>query len=193
MQRKNTTQQHNSVDDSVLQRVTAPTLKNMSALTITHVQERIRICRISRGWSLADFEIKAGGSITAVAMGSYERGERTLSIPKLMKICEVFQISPLHLLAPTTNLELSPAPGRHIYDLRALHALDPTPQQQLLLPYIHDIIKERGDWLGAVISLRASDIENLSRLFAASLEIKGSYLGWLEEQEITLERKAGFD
>lgn len=121
-------------------------------------------------------------------MGSYERGERTLSIPKLMKICEVLHISPLHLLAPVNDRNSSHVATRHIYDLHALQDLKPGAEKEQLLTYLHHIIRERGDWLGAVISLRSSDVENLSRLFDASHEIEGSYLLWLEEQKITLNK-----
>jgi hypothetical protein len=58
-----------------------------------------------------------------------------------------------------------------------------------LLSYIHQIIRERGDWKGAVISLRTSDVENLGRIFAASQEIKSAnYLEWIEKQGITLQK-----
>jgi transcriptional regulator with XRE-family HTH domain len=160
----------------------------MGAISIGDVRDRIRSCRIARGWSLADFQTQACGEITSVAMGSYERGERTLSIPKLMKICEVLGISPLHLLAPIDDLKPSHVTTRHIYDLHALQTLKPGAERDQLLTYIHHIVRERGDWLGAVISLRTSDVENLTRLFAVSHEIDESYLGWLEQQKITLNK-----
>jgi hypothetical protein len=79
--------------------------------------------------------------------------------------------------------------GRHIYDLRALQELPPTAEKTYLVAYIHQIIRERGDWRGAVVSLRATDVENLELIFAASHEIDSrSYLEWLEKQRITLKK-----
>ena len=136
---------------------------------------------------MADFEIHAGGAITAVAMGSYERGGRTLSTPKLLTICQVFGISLLHLLESERSLVSGDISERHIYDLRRLQGLPPSSEKSHLLSYIHQIIKERGDWKGEVISLRRSDVENLTRIFAVSQDINSSsYLSWLKEQGISL-------
>ena len=161
----------------------------MNTHELNEIRRRIRAARLSLGWSLADFEIHSSGAITAVAMGSYERGTRTLSINKLLVICDIFQISPIHILAPAQELTAADSSGRHIYDLRALQGLPQSTEKTHLLAYIHQIIRERGDWKGAVISLRASDIENLGRIFSASQEIKShSYLEWIEKQEITLRK-----
>ena len=95
----------------------------------------------------------------------------------------------IHILAPAQELTAADSSGRHIYDLRALQGLPQSTEKTHLLAYIHQIIRERGDWKGAVISLRASDIENLGRIFSASQEIKShSYLEWIEKQEITLQK-----
>ena len=156
---------------------------------IEDIRIRIRATRLALGWSLADFEAHSGGTVTAVAMGSYERGTRTLSITKLLTICDIFQISLIHILAPAQELTSADSSSRHIYDLRALQALPPSAEKTHLLSYIHQIIRERGDWKGAVISLRASDVENLRHIFSASQEIEShSYLEWIEKQEITLQK-----
>jgi len=156
---------------------------------IEDIRIRIRATRLALGWSLADFEAHSGGTVTAVAMGSYERGTRTLSITKLLTICYIFQISLIHILAPAQELTSADSSSRHIYDLRALQALPPSAEKTHLLSYIHQIIRERGDWKGAVISLRASDVENLRHIFSASQEIEShSYLEWIEKQEITLQK-----
>lgn len=161
----------------------------MSTHELKEIRRRIRAVRLSLGWSLADFEIHSAGRVTAVAMGSYERGSRTLSISKLLVICDIFQISLIHILAPTHELTAAESSGRHIYDLRALQGLAESTEKMHLLSYIQQIIRKRGDWKGAVISLRASDVENLGHIFTASQEIKSaSYLEWLEKQGITLQK-----
>lgn len=153
------------------------------------IRRRIRATRLSRGWSLADFQERSGGAITAVAMGSYERGGRTLSTPKLLAICAIFEISLVHLLQSDHELVPGEIPGRHIYDLRRLQRLTEGRQKLQLLAYIHQIIKERGDWKGEVISLRKTDIDNLVRIFAASDSLESSdYLAWIAEQGILLKK-----
>ena len=161
----------------------------MSTHELQEIRRRIRAVRLSLGWSLADFETHAAGSITAVALGSYERGSRTLSITKLLVICDILRVSLIHILAPPNNLTTADPSGRHIYDLRALQDLPHSAEKEHLVAYIQHIIRERGDWRGAVLSLRKNDVENLRRIFSVSQDIKvHSYLEWLEKQEITLQK-----
>ena len=189
MLRKNTTRGRKSVDISSAERAILSTLLLMLIQGIEDIRVRIRATRLALGWSLADFEERAAGTITAVAMGSYERGTRTLSITKLLTICDIFQISLIHILAPAQELSSADSSSRHIYDLRALQGLPPTAEKSHLLAYIHQIIRERGDWKGAVVSLRATDIENLGLIFAASQEIENhNYQVWLEKQGISLQK-----
>jgi transcriptional regulator with XRE-family HTH domain len=189
MRRKNTTRVANSVDISGTERAILSTLHLMLAHEITDIRLRIRAARIALGWSLAEFERHSAGAITAVAMGSYERGTRTLSIAKLLTICDIFQISLIHILAPAQELTSSDSSSRHIYDLRALQALPPTAEKSHLLAYIHQIIRERGDWKGAVVSLRATDIQNLGLIFSSSQEIENhDYQAWLVKQGISLKK-----
>ena len=189
MRRKNTTSGRNSVDILKAERVRLSTVPFMSTHELKEIRRRIRAARQSLGWSLADFEIHSSGRVTAVALGSYERGSRTLSISKLLVICEILQISLIHILAAENELTVAHSSGRHIYDLRALQGLAESAEKLHLLSYIHQIIRERGDWKGAVISLRTSDVENLGHIFATSQEIKSAnYLEWIEKQGITLQK-----
>jgi hypothetical protein len=58
-----------------------------------------------------------------------------------------------------------------------------------LLSYIQHIIRERGDWKGAVVSLRATDIQNLELIFAASQDVEShNYQAWLAVQGISLNK-----
>ena len=172
------------------ERATLSTLHFMLIQEIEDIRVRIRATRLALGWSLADFEEHAAGTITAVAMGSYERGTRTLSITKLLTICDIFQISVIHILAPAQELTSADSSSRHIYDLRALQALPPSAEKSHLLAYIHQIIRERGDWKGAVVSLRATDVKNLELIFAASQEIDNhNYQAWLIQQGISLQKR----
>jgi transcriptional regulator with XRE-family HTH domain len=189
MRRKNTTRDLFSVDIPEPERVMLTTLHSMLTIDMNEIRSRIRAARLSRGWSLAEFATRSAGTITAVAMGSYERGGRTLSTPKLLTICRVLEISLVHLLASDQELTPGRITDRHIYDLRLLQALPHSSEKNHLLCYIREIIKERGDWKGEVISLRKGDIENLERIFAASEEIRSeNYLAWVEAQRISLKK-----
>ncbi len=159
----------------------------MASIDMDEIRRRIRSIRISRGWSLSEFAERSKGQVSAIAMGSYERGGRTLSTPKLLVICHTLGVSLIHLLEFDAQLIQGHISERHIYDLRKLQQLTPSSEKSQLISYIEEIIRVRGDWKGAVLSLRASDVENLTRIFRVSHEINCvDYLTWLAEQEVTL-------
>ena len=151
MRRKNTTSGRNSVDILEAERARLSTVAFMSTHELQEIRRRIRAARQFLGWSLADFEIHSSGRVTAVAMGSYERGSRTLTISKLLVICEIFEVSLIHILASENELTVAHSSGRHIYDLRALQGLAESAEKLHLLPYNHQIIRERGNWKGRLL------------------------------------------
>lgn len=177
------------MDISNAERAIFSTLHLMLNHEISEIRVRIRATRLSLGWSLAEFEIHSAGAITAVAMGSYERGTRALSIAKLLTICKIFDLPLIHILAPAKEIITGEYTRRHVYDLRALQGLPNSSEKAHLLSYIQHIIRERGDWKGAVVSLRATDIQNLELIFAASQDVEShNYQAWLAVQGISLNK-----
>ena len=150
------------------------------------VAQRIRKIRREKGWSLKECQIRSRGRLQAVTLGSYERGERSISLARLALIAEVFEVSIEYLLV-ARDLTSNEANKRHIYDLHALSRATATREKELLLSYIAEIIKVRGDWQGAVISLRASDLSNLQILFASQFKASDrSYIEWVESQNFLM-------
>ena len=129
---------------------------------------RIRAIRISKGLSLSDVERESNRSIRAVVLGSYERGDRTLSITKAVKIAEFYEVPLSYLLEP-------PTPAREsehalVIDLRRMRAILAQPDQatvrntplRIIITYISGIVALRNDWNGEVLSLRVSDLTALA-------------------------------
>lgn len=145
--------------------VLAPTLSFMSHSDSNEIRVRIRQLRRERGLTLLAFEKLSGGRIRAVVLGAYERGDRSMSLKKVIEIADVFGVELAHLMAPSSGRGESPElADRHIYDLRALQALEPSPEKEILTKYIRRIAHRRGDWAGEIISLRRDDIDALSRV-----------------------------
>jgi len=70
-----------------------------------------------------------------------------------------------HLIGPRTGRgDGAGLTTRHIYDLRALQALEPSAEKEILTKYILRVAHQRGDWAGEIISLRRDDIDALSRV-----------------------------
>jgi hypothetical protein len=95
----------------------------------------------------------------------------------------------MHIMAPPLEISSGNTQRRHIYDLRALQMLAQSPEKAHLLSYIHHIIRERGDWKGAVISLRATDVRSLTLIFATTSSTENhDYQSWVAMQGISLQK-----
>lgn len=56
---------------------------------------RVREARRARGWSLLDVEAASTGEFKASVLGAYERGERALSVARLLRLASLFEMSPV--------------------------------------------------------------------------------------------------
>jgi transcriptional regulator with XRE-family HTH domain len=161
-----------------------------STVGASTVGARIRAIRRERGWSLREFEQHSRGQIKAITLGSYERGDRSLSVETMSLIAEILSVHPAELLSRQCQ-PISTDTTRHIYDLLKLRSLQVTPERELLLRFINEVAIHRGDWRGAVISVRQSDVANLTLIFALLPESKGEkdyFRRWVDHQGIRLEK-----
>ena len=132
---------------------------------IEEIAARLRTLRLSRNLTLAEVEIKSHKRLRAVALGSYERGDRSLSVSKAIELSEFYEVPLSYLLtglSPTQSVE-----KEIVIDLRRIKALSiaeekTTPTQKILFSFLLGIIKERQDFNGEILSLRKSDIEFLT-------------------------------
>ena len=130
-------------------------------IQLAELQSRLRAVRISKGLTLSQVSAHSKGSISAIALGSYERGDRSLSTEKLLAIAQIYQIPVAELMSPT---EKGIKSGRVIIDVRKL-SISSGSSNDAALKIIKRIARMRQDWNGEVISLRSSDIA-LLKIFA---------------------------
>lgn len=157
---------------------------------VSTVGARIRALRHEKGWSLKEFEGRSHGQIKAITLGSYERGDRCLNVETMALIADVLSIHPAELLTNQCRPITTDAP-RHIYDLRALGWLKASTERELLVRFSNDLSRLRGDWRGAVISIRQSDVANLALLFSLLPNSNGDgtyFHRWVNEAGIRLEK-----
>jgi transcriptional regulator with XRE-family HTH domain len=125
------------------------------------LQSRLRAVRVSKGLTLAQVSSLSKGSISAIALGSYERGDRSLSTQKLFEISKIYEVPVVELLSsPKKGIDS----GRVIIDLRKL-SKNQDPSTEAPLKIIQRIAAMRHDWNGEVISLRSTDV-TLLNIFA---------------------------
>ena len=55
----------------------------------TGVGERLRAIRRQKGLSLHDVEARSRTEFKASVLGAYERGERAISVPRLMRLADL--------------------------------------------------------------------------------------------------------
>lgn len=141
------------------------------------IGRRMRAARRKRGWTIA--EMAEIGKIKAVVIGSYERGSRNMPISRLGEIARILGVDVLFLLGqPITEQGLA---ENLTLDLRAISRPSFTSSARLavVVNYCAGIVKKRSDWNGEVLSIRETDLMNLS--FALGIET-AELLHWLNAE-----------
>lgn len=156
---------------------TSPTPRRTTLPTMTtseSISARIRAIRIAKGLSLSDVEAKSLRKIKAVVLGSYERGDRSLSISKAILIANFYGVPLTFLLCePVSEDALH---SGVVIDLRTLRTLldsktthlPISSHLRLIITFIGGIVERRNDWNGEVLSLRAADISFMAMALGVS-------------------------
>lgn len=123
------------------------------------VGRRLRALRKARRMSLDDVERESSGRWSASAIGAYERGFRTLSLPRLHELAEFYDVSVSVLLGeqPTPT----EGPPKLVLDLEALNRV---PEAAPVQRFVRSIIVERGDYNGRVLTIRRDDLRAICAL-----------------------------
>lgn len=134
--------------------------------------ERLRAIRSQQGLTLQEVEERSAGEWKAVVVGSYERGDRAISVAKLARLGDFYGVPVSELLPepPTTELRVvdDEPPRRVALDLTALDRDQLEPTYQPLSRFAHTIQIQRGDYNGRVLTLRGDDLRALSILYGLS-------------------------
>ena len=128
-------------------------------LTIA-VGASLRAARLRAGFSLEQLARRSGGRFKPSSLGGYERGERTLSVPRFCDLAELLGMPADQMLAHALGI-LDPEHHREVLiDLRQLP--DSTGGRQVAR-YAHQIQTMRSDFLADVLTLRAGDLRVIAR------------------------------
>ena len=142
-----------------------------------HVGERLRAIRRQKGLSLHDVESRSSLEFKASVLGAYERGERAISVPRLLRLSEIYEVPPDQLLPRDADIEInlnevSDLEAGFTIDLGKLHALD-EPEAAVLSRYAATIQLQRQDFNGRLLTIRRDDL----RVLAAVLGRRPDELG----------------
>ena len=140
------------------------------------VGERLRSVRKQKHLSLQAVEADSNHEFKASVLGAYERGERTISVPRLQRLARFYNV-PVDQLLPrdsadaNTTIDLRDDAGdrateedRITIDLTRLERLMES-DRDLLVRYLGLIQVQRGDFNGRVLTIRNEDMRALATLF----------------------------
>ncbi len=128
---------------------------------------RLRAIRQQQGLTLQQVEEASDGKWKAVVVGSYERGDRAVSVAKLAELSDFYKVPVSELLPkedlPTTNVPRTS--NRIMLDLRRLSRADLDPDLRPISRFAHTIQMQRGDFNGNVLTIRGEDLRALSVIY----------------------------
>jgi transcriptional regulator with XRE-family HTH domain len=121
---------------------------------------RLRAIRQQQALSLQGVEEKSRGTWKAVVVGSYERGDRAITVQRLSDLARFYRVPVAELLPGADDLGGgAEPPPKLVLDL------DEAAQ---LARFTAQIQSMRGDYNGRVLTVRNDDLHTLSLIYGES-------------------------
>ena len=142
------------------------------------VGRRLRSIRKQKGLSLQDVEANSDQEFKASVLGAYERGERSLSLPRMQRLASFYEV-PVDQLLPSdgksNNGGAAWNSGGVQIDLGALERAEGI-DVEILERFLKAIQIMRQDFNGRVLTIRRSDLRLLVGLLDESEAAVGEVL-----------------
>ena len=138
------------------------------------VGERLRNIRLQKGLSLHDVELSSDKEFKASVLGAYERGERSISVPRLQRLARYYGVPVDHLLPRDPEDEETVAPTAAAsekirIDLQRLETVV-GPDKNILQRYLNLVQMQRGDFNGKVLTIRKDDLRAIASVMDVTPE-----------------------
>lgn len=135
---------------------------------------RLRTIRMQQHLSLHGVERKSGGKWKAVVVGSYERGDRAVSVQRLAELAEFYGVAVGDLLPPEDTPFATSAPSgtplsRIVLNLEKVSGLA-DPQADILRRFVGSILRQRGDLGARSLPVRHEDLRTLALMYDITIE-----------------------
>ena len=136
------------------------------------IGDRLRAIRRQQGMSLHDVEARSGQEFKASVLGAYERGERALSVSRLLRLAELYDVPSDQLLPRGADIEIDLTKGAEegsalTIDLVRLNQLE-EPDAEVLARYAATIQLQRQDFNGRMLTIRRDDVRVLAAVLGRS-------------------------
>lgn len=120
---------------------------------------RLRAARRRRGLSLTEVEKVSNREFSASAVGAYERGDRTISVPRLARLAGIYEVTIQSLIPADRDVEGPP--------IEATMDLDSIGDDSELVDQFLSAIHLLRRTSGHELSVRRTDLAVLSSLLAS--------------------------
>jgi len=143
------------------------------------VGERLRAIRRQKRLSLHDVEAASDSEFKASVLGAYERGERSISVPRLHRLAGFYDV-PVDQLLPTDEegevidltdraLARSSEQNQLVLDLQQLSEMG-GPEGAMLNRYIRTIQIQRQDFNGRMLTIRKDDVRAIACILGVTTD-----------------------
>jgi transcriptional regulator with XRE-family HTH domain len=134
---------------------------------------RLRAIRMQQHLSLHGVERKSNGKWKAVVVGSYERGDRAVSVQRLSELAEFYGVPVSDLLPPDetalSGAASSPPLSRIVLNLDRVAALT-DPNAAILKRFGASIQRQRGHIGNRTLTVRQDDLRSLALMYDLTVE-----------------------
>ncbi len=161
------------------------------------VGNKLRTVRKQMRLSLQRVEVLSGREFKASVLGAYERGERSISVPRLQRLAKLYDV-PVDQLLPDLDADsrwqpiirrssvhyvpsnqLPAGQDKVTLDLAKLNS-STGPEQDLLRRFLSVVQIQRQDFNGQMITIRGEDLRIVSAMFGVTPEVMIQRLGELD-------------
>ena len=136
---------------------------------------RLRAIRQQQALSLQAVEQRSGGRWKAVVVGSYERGDRQITVSKLMELADFYGVPVTRLLPDGERPRQAVTADRIVVSLETMARL-PAEVVGPLSRFVANVQAQRGDYNGRILTIRRADLDTLALLYDRSSADLLSYL-----------------
>ena len=135
---------------------------------------RLRSIRQQQGLSLQGVEEKSNGRWKAVVVGSYERGDRAISVHRLAELAAFYGVPMIELLPDEPAAAAATRPGtasltKLVLNVERVRQLS-EPDAEPLVHLVAAIQRRRHDQPGDRITIRGDDLSALALVYDTSPE-----------------------
>ncbi|MGD0895271.1 MAG: transcriptional regulator [Acidimicrobiales bacterium] len=134
---------------------------------------RLRAVRRQKHMSLQAVEAASKEEFKASVLGAYERGERAISVPRLRRLAQIYDV-PLDQLLPgsrdgasafdSESLTRAPYETKIRIDLARLKVTQ-SPEAEALQRFLTKVQLDRQDFNGQVLTIRSDDLRVIGATF----------------------------